>query len=100
MNASSADTSMIDCVRNAQHGVKSVSCANQRIILPASAENHREGEHNIMFTNYKMTDTEDEILTVEHCNSEVEDIRSVDFSGLERAFSNRHWRHLQCHLKS
>ena len=54
MNASSADTSMRDCVRNAQHGVKSVSCANQRIILPASTENHTEGEHNIMF-NYKMT---------------------------------------------
>ena len=51
----SADTSMRDCVRNAQHGVKSVSCANQRIGLPASAENHREGEHKIMFTNYKMT---------------------------------------------
>ena len=31
MNASSADTSIRDCVRNAQHGVKSVSCANQRL---------------------------------------------------------------------
>ena len=51
----SADKSMSDCVRNAHHGVKSVSRANQRIILPASAENHREGKHNIMFTNYKMT---------------------------------------------
>ena len=55
MNSSSADTSMRDCVRNAQHGVKSISCANQIIILPASAENHGEGEQNIMFTNYKMT---------------------------------------------
>ena len=54
MNASSADTSMRDCVRNAQHGVKSVSCANQRIIL----------QHNVHQLQND-SDTEDEILTVE-----------------------------------
>ena len=89
MNASYADTSMRDCVRIAHHGEKIVNCANQRVTLPASAENHREGEHDIMFTqlqNYSDYRRRDIDGRREQCNSEVEDIRSDDISGQERAF--------------